>query len=394
MSETELNQSNSSPSQSKVIRRWPLSLLIVVFAVILAFVGSRWIMSMKPVPQKKESREHVVWVDVEKVELGTNSIPVYGMGEVKPFRKLSLMAEVSGKIIAVGAEIEAGVKVKKGQVLCQIDPVSYKADLEARRAEVAQRELALLEEQGRVAQAKRENDRVGLEGGDKLQKELRSRLPHLRVAKSALEAAKAQLLFAEENLKRCTFKAPYSGILTTWRGHLGSQVSPQTQLGELLDHSRYDLELQLRREQLELLPKGGGEAILELPTGNRKGRWSYLMPEHHGKGRLVTLKVSVDNPMSGDAPALFVDSFVTAYLMSHPYDKSVILPRDTLDDEGFVWLCHSGNMLRRGKVDYISIDDESVLVTSGLKKGDLWVKSRLAVAVEGMVVKPLKSKND
>ena len=394
MSSSDLNPSDIESRGVPPSGRWKKSLVLIILVVISGALGSRWILSKKPVPKKREAREHVVWVDVKKLELGTHRIPIRGMGEVHPYRKLMLTPEVSGRIIEVGEGIEAGTKVSAGQLLCRIESLDYQVAFEMQKSKVAQAGLAVLEERGRVVQAERERKRLGDEGGDELQVKLSSRREHLKSLEASLNGAKSQLALTQKQLERCVIKAPYGGVLTEWKGHLGSQVGPQVSIGSLLDDQRFDLELQLRRDQLNLLPEGeGNKVILELPDGIREGRWIHRWPEHHGKGRLVSLRVSVEQPLAIDPP-LFVNAFVTARLESHAFNDSLHLPRRAIDDQGGVWLCSSTNTLERRPVKFIPIDDDQVLVISGLQTGDRWVKSVLNVAVEGMEVKPLPANHD
>ena len=358
-------------------------MILLVGATIFA---SQWLMSRKPQAKRVEQKSKEFMAEIQSIELKTHQLDISGMGEIKAHRQLDIKPEISGRVIMVGTEIETGAEVREGQLLCQLDDRDLKIALQKEQANVAQQELLYLEELGRNALAKKEWESLGLENTNELEQQLAWRVPHLKKAKESLEAAKAVLTLAQLNLQRTEVLAPFDGVLVSWMGHVGSQVTPQNVLGQLLDHHRFDLELQLHKEQLELLPQRKNISVYISVNGNSRelGSLESILPMHHGQGRLVTALVSILNPLDLERDPIFVGSFVTATIKSIPFANSVVLPLSALNEQSGVWLCSADHKLRHQSVEHLPFGHDQVLITKGLQQGDLWVSSPLEVHVEGM----------
>jgi len=365
--------------------RWKLSLFLILIFIIITAIGVKVILGLKPTPLRTPPPAHKVQVEVRNIQLSTHRLQVKGMGEVKAHRELSLQPRVSSVVASVPAGIQAGAMVKEGQVLCQLDDSDFRMALEREKANLSQQRLNLMEEEGRVELAKAELQSLDLAKSTDLQRQLSLRVPHLERAKTALEGAKAAVKIVELQIERCTIKAPFDGILLRWQAHPGAMVSPQTSLGHLLDHQRFDLELQLSREQLPLLPQQSNLPVtFQEPAVKLVGTLQSILPERQQRGRLVTALVSIDKPLSTYPIPLLVGSFVQASLESRPFDNSTLLPRRAINERGGVWLCSSEGTLVHRPVSYTLAGEEEVLITAGLSNGDQWVETPLTVTVEGM----------
>ncbi|NRA83047.1 MAG: biotin/lipoyl-binding protein [Gammaproteobacteria bacterium] len=114
------------------------------------------ITSMKQQPKKKEEPALAPLVDVFEVKLKNQPLLLTSYGVISPKHQTSMMAEVSGRIVSLDPLFVAGGKVKKGQVLAQIDPSDYEAALLDAQASYSRAQAALLEEQARGKVAAKE----------------------------------------------------------------------------------------------------------------------------------------------------------------------------------------------------------------------------------------------
>jgi multidrug efflux pump subunit AcrA (membrane-fusion protein) len=278
----------------------------------------------------------------------------------------------------------------------------------------------LLEERGRQALAKQEWEALGTADASELQKALSLREPHLKKAEAALAAAISKLEHSDLQVQRCTVRAPFDGILVDWKGHLGSQAHGQFDLGMLLDHRRFNVEVQLKKSQLHLLPSVKNIPVEFVPEKKRemkkmekeekkeeekemvekqvsdkqwmpKGSLKSILPLHHEKGRLITALVSIENPLDSEASPLFVGDFIEARMDSLPFHNSAILPRSALGRGNHLWILNSDNSITKRDVRYSPKGDDEILVHEGIKEGEVYLEEWPEVSVEGMLVRPMSS---
>jgi HlyD family secretion protein len=93
--------------------------IIIIAIVVIALAAFITINLLK--------KEKGTSVEVEKVEVGKVVQTVTGSGQIRPEVQVKVSANVAGKIIKLHAE--EGDKVKKGQLLVELDPEQYNAAL-------------------------------------------------------------------------------------------------------------------------------------------------------------------------------------------------------------------------------------------------------------------------
>jgi len=93
---------------------WIIIALVVVIGAIVA----------ANLLQEEEGQE----VTAEKVEKGTVIQKVTGSGQIKPAVEVSVSANVSGRIVAL--HVEEGDRVKKGQLLVELEREQYEASVQ------------------------------------------------------------------------------------------------------------------------------------------------------------------------------------------------------------------------------------------------------------------------
>src|ERR671939_1119161 len=76
-----------------------------------------------------------VEVRLEKVQRRDLVASVTASGQVQPRTKVDIASDVSGRIVRLA--VKEGQTVRKGQFLLQIDPATYRAEVERQQAAVA-----------------------------------------------------------------------------------------------------------------------------------------------------------------------------------------------------------------------------------------------------------------
>ncbi|AUW60153.1 efflux transporter periplasmic adaptor subunit [Sphingobium sp. SCG-1] len=140
------------------------------------------------------------------------------VGRFEAVEDVQVLPRVSGQIMQIG--FRAGVEVGKGQLLFQIDPRPYRAQLEQARAQVARAQAALA------------NARTELKRSEELRKyqavsqeEFETRLATLRSADADLAAAQAAVRARALDVEFTTVRSPISGRVSDKRVAIGDYVS-------------------------------------------------------------------------------------------------------------------------------------------------------------------------
>jgi multidrug efflux system membrane fusion protein len=126
-------------TKGRTRRNLAIGLVVIVLGAALIYVFSG-----KPAPQTN-SRFGAVGgpVPVLVTAAATSDVPVYldAVGTIKALNTVTVSPQVDGKLLSVG--FKEGDDVKKGDVLAQIDPTTYKAALDQAKAKKAQDEALL-----------------------------------------------------------------------------------------------------------------------------------------------------------------------------------------------------------------------------------------------------------
>jgi HlyD family secretion protein len=156
-------------------------------------------------------------VTVEKAGRGEITSIVTATGKVKAQADVQISADVMGRIEHL--PVKEGDTVKTGQLLVQIDSNSREMD-------VAQARGALLS-----AQSALENARINIEREKQLYTKNLTPKSSLDLAQNAFDQASAQVQIDQANLDRaqdqldkCTIKAPMEGVVTKLNSELGEMV--------------------------------------------------------------------------------------------------------------------------------------------------------------------------
>ena len=139
-------------------------------------------------------------------------------GRVLSPETVAVVAQVAGEVREVC--FEEGAMLKKGDVLYKIDPVKYEAAVASAKAQVAQAEA-------NADYARKTFDRTTALFEKKVASadDLDSATSKNAAAAAALDAAKAALVSAEDNLAHCTIVSPVDGKVGLNAATAGNYVS-------------------------------------------------------------------------------------------------------------------------------------------------------------------------
>ncbi len=358
-----------------VVRSKYLPILILVFAILLAFVLK--IAGNNFVP--KSQNENLPKVKVQVVEVKNVDVPIHTQGVVSPKTEINLSAEISGKVIEVTSKLASGKAFKKDDVLFKVDSSNYLLEITKVKAAVAKAKLNLTHAKSRGAKAL------------------------LNEAKASLAATQASLKLARMQLEKTKVKAPFDGMVKDTDIGFGQFVTPGMPLARIYATDVAEVRLPLTDVQVGLVDiPADGTPNVELPDVEIAAIYAGKKYYWHGKivrfesnvderNRLQYVVAQIDNPFIKDGsnpqrPILVSGLFVRAKLQGKKLMNVAAIPRRALRNNDSVLVINKEHRLKIRKVNVVFRGKELIFVDSGLQTGERVVLTSLDVVVDGMRV--------
>jgi RND family efflux transporter MFP subunit len=375
--------------------------IIIVGALLIPGAIIFMLAANQPEPNRANAQPRPVAVFVDEAELQTVGLTVESQGQAQPRTQINLVPQVAGRITYVNPNFIEGGFFEAGETLVQIEDADYRLAVTRASAQVAQAEQALARERAESELAASEWQALG-EGEAS---SLTLREPQMAEARAQLAAAEAALQSARLDLQRTRVSAPFSGRVRSKNADLGQYVSPGTNLGQVFSTDAVLVRLPLTDHQLGLLgipiaynaaADANDDGINVTLTAGLAGR------QHTWQGRITRTDSAIDpqtrvlyaiaevtDPYGaaaeGGAP-LAVGLFVNARIEGREVENVSILPRSALRGEDSVYVAEAGGTLSVRTVEVIDSSPDRVVVSSGVRGGELVVTSPIRGANSGMRV--------
>ncbi len=379
-----------------------LQVLLPVTIVFVFAIAIRAIIDSKVEPQQRKYAPPSPAVVVRKLAKEDFQITLHSQGAVRARTQSSLIPEVRGRIVSVSPNFQEGAFFEKGDVLLEIDDRDYRTELTVAESALAQSQLALLQEEARYEQARRDWDRLN---PGKPATELTLREPQIRQARAAAASAEARVATAQLNLERSKVTAPYAGRILTKNVDVGQYVTTGSQLADIYAVDFAEVRLPLTASQIGYLNlpsiyrgsnpsiENGPKVTLSTSAGGHTYEWEGRIVRSEGavdeRTRQVFVVAQVEDPYGASVPGrppLKVGTFVQAEIEGSTLKDVYVVPRIVYRENSYVLIVDEASKLERRKVELVWENDESIIVDNGLNDGDLLCLTDVPYALEGWQV--------
>lgn len=382
--------------------------IICLLIIALGTVGASYIKKTAPQAQKRPPERTVALVKTETLFPDSHQVVVTAMGSVIPAREVTLKARVPGQIHYKHPEFVEGGFIRSGETLLKIDAKDYELAMAQKQSAVVNAQYALKVEMGYQDVARREwsllspqpsaNDQGNVQVNVD-EDELALRRPHLAKANSDLSAARAELAQAQLNLDRTDIIAPFNAIVRSTHVDVGSQVSTQDALAQLVGTDAYWIQVSLPVERLAWIqiPRNNteaGAAVTVIYRGNqRSGKVVRLLSDLATEGRMARILVAIEDPLEinskirGSGPPMLIGEYVRVQIQGQRLTDVFRIPRSALRDNSTIWLLGDDETLKIMPVETLWRAADYVLMKNGVTAGQRLIVSDLAVPVNGMPLK-------
>ncbi len=218
--------------------------LIIGIAALIAVGGGYYAYRQRGTAQQEYK--------TAKIERGALRATVSATGTVNPVMSVLVGTQVSGRISALHADFNS--RVKQGDLLAEIDPTSFEAQLEQARANLAVAVAARNRAEASLHDAERSHrrskelfDAQAVSRGDLDQAETNLELAraNLNSAKATCQQAEASVTVALTNLRYTKIQSPVDGTVVSRNVDVGQTVAASFTTPTLFNIARDLKEMQI-----------------------------------------------------------------------------------------------------------------------------------------------------
>lgn len=233
----------------------------------------------------------------EKVDQGTVTMTVTATGTVSAVTTVQVGSQVSGVISRLYADFNS--MVKQGQLLAELDPTPFEAQVEQRRAD-----LTRMQVQTDDARIRYDRQRRLFENGLTSQAEVESAEAQYKSARAQVDQAQAALSQAQTNLRYTKIVSPIDGIVVDRQYDVGQTVAASFQAPTLFQIAQDLTKMQVQADvdQSDIGRVQVGQAarftVDAYPEEEFRGRISQIRYNAQVNQNVVTYPViiEVSNP--------------------------------------------------------------------------------------------------
>ena len=402
--------------------------LTPLLILALGFVGMQVLIATEPQLAPVPVEEKVWTVRAAPAAAETVQPDLLFYGQVKAGREVELRPLVSGRIVEVSPNFQAGAFVEAGEMLVAIDPFEYEAALAEAQAELAEAKARAseLETDLETAKAMLEREQSQLD----LRQKDADRFVNLRKRGAASTKAQddAQLALlnaieevvqrefsikkwqatydrqqavvdrlqvrvrrAERDLADTRSAAPFAGYLTDTGTELGKQVTQADRIARIIDPARMDVRFHVGTKRFGELMAGG--SILGRPV---TVTWQVAGSPQTYNGTITRIGPEIDAASGGVelyaeldlGPAqrmLRPGAFVEVRMKGPRFDNVVRLPESAWHG-GLVFTIEEGKLAARD-ASLVHQMGEEVLVRGSFAEGEQILVTPIPAAEPGTRVK-------
>jgi multidrug efflux pump subunit AcrA (membrane-fusion protein) len=281
-----------------------------------------------------------------------------------------------------------------------LEETDYKLALAREKSNLVTTQYAVKLELGRQEVAQREWDLLGARPSSvEIDSDLALRKPHMAKVEADQMAAEADMEKAALDLARTQIRAPFNAIVKSKAVEVGSQVSAQEPLAELIGTDLYQVRASLPVDRLgwiripDWTDDTGSTAKIYYTGGHTiDGKVTRLMGSLAEEGLMAHILIDIQRPLDSpktdpNAPPLLIGESVRIEIEGRVLENVYTIPRTALRDGSTVWVATPDMTLAIREVVPVWRDEKTVVIQDNLKPSDHLIVSDLSAPVQGMAIR-------
>lgn len=356
----------------------------IILLVMVAFFGGCGLKESGKGESSTTSQTSVLeerLVEIVEVIPKSISYSISAVGSLKTPENVAISTKKAGIINKIF--VKEGDRVRKGQVLVQLDDVDAKLQVERAEAKIQEAEAFVENNRNTIARYKKLLETMVIP-----QQTYDDLILKIKVDEAKLALAKTELNLAKQNLLDHQIASPVEGVVNLKIASLGEHVNvaPKDEILTIVQMDPMELEFYVPENWVGKIPLG---SKIQFTVKAFEEKFSavlqFISPTADPLTRNVRMKAVIKNPNHLLKPGFFAE--VSIQTGSNP--NALVIPESALfSQEGkfFVFIVRDG-IAHRKEVETGLRFEGKVEIQKGILKGDQVVTAGHEQLSEGMKVR-------
>ena len=333
---------------------------LLVFAACLTAVAC----------SRSEKKQETKVVKVHAIEVGSGVMPCSHeyVGTVEGSAASELSFSTAGRVTAV--YVKEGQQVRKGTLLASVDKTTATSSYKMAQATLDQARDG-------YARVKQVHDQGSL--------------PEVKWVEIQTDVQKAESMYeiAQKNLADCDLYAPHDGTVDSRSVERGTSVIPYQPVMRLLDLSHLYVRISVPDVDINKIHNGDTAQVFLSALADGEAPISAIVEEQAISADRVSHSYSVRLRLAGKPKGVLPGMAGRVRFAPEEARQGVEVPNRAIqltnEGERYVWVVND-NVAERRKVAIADLSRTGVIVSEGLKEGDLVVTDGMSKITNGSLV--------
>jgi membrane fusion protein (multidrug efflux system) len=370
--------------------RKAIAFILVPILLGGAFFFSKFLANQKELPPQRAKPPVVNYVKVQEVIYKETPVEIEVFGRVGSSQQINVVAEVGGRLDQGSINLKEGENFSQGQVLARINDNEQSLTLQSRKANFLNLFASV------IPDIKIDfPDTYDLWLGYFNKIDLNKALPIIPteipskaktfLASKGILSEYYSIKSLEENLKKYTIVAPYTGSVVGVNLEIGSVVNPGATIASIIRTDKLELKVPVRQKDINYVTVGSEVKIVQEDATKS---WKGKVMRKAGFIDPNTQSISVYIGIDSDATDVYDGLYLKAVIPGKVIDQGMEIERSVIRNKNEVFVVTDG-VLKTRQVNIVKVTSNKAII-NGLNEGDLMVIDAPSNASNSMKVEIVK----
>ncbi len=375
-----------------------IKIITFFLILILGILGMQMLGSSKKQARKRAPVQEKRKVETQLLTHGDVQIKIEGNGTVEAKKTIDIISEAQGIVMFAKNDLKSGTPVKKGELICKIDPSQAENTFQSQYAEFMRVLISFL------AFTNLESDEL-YEKWSKYVNELDVNgpikdLPEINDPREKNQAISNNIFTqyyavknAEIRLSKHSIYAPFDGSITSSGIVKDSYVNFGQKLVSLQDVTNIEVSVPLLLEDARWIDFSNNPRV-KVYWGSEPDNWSYGKiyrneSQLDPNSQSINVFVSLDNKELNQR--LFPGNYVRVMIQGMTIPNIATIPRHIIDNDNQIYFVDDSSRLGRAKVEVVSVQGDDILIKKSLDDSIRIITSLLQKPLVGMPIEDMNN---
>ena len=374
------------------------SILSFIIILIIGVAGMKMLGSTKKQAKKRDAVQEVRKVETQLLTHGDVQIKIEGNGTIEAQKTVDIISEVQGIVTFAKNDLKSGTYVKKGEIICKIDPRQAENSYQSQYAEFMRVLVSFL------AFTNIESDELYNKWSSyyneiDITKPIKD-LPEITDPREKNQAISNNIytqFYAVKNaeiaLSKHTIFAPFDGYLTSNGIVKDSYINFGQKLVNLQDVTHLEISVPLLLEDAKWIDFSNNPKV-KVYWENDLDSWTYgkiYRKENQldRNSQAINVFVSLENKALNHN--LFPGNYVRVVIEGVTIPNIATIPRNIVNNDNQIYFVDDSSRLGRANVNVISMQGDFALIEKSLSDSLKIVTSILQKPLLGMPIEDMSN---